>query len=339
MQSNLSYLTAHKDTNYSLWRATKNLKRPKDHIPPLRKQDRGWARTDVEKATAFAKHLEKVFTPLPSTDPDKDDEITNYLHSPNQLVFPLKAVSSKEIYREIKSLPSNKAPGCDLIDSVLLTNLPKKGIMFLVILFNACLRLSHYPCQWKFAQVVMILKTGKQPEDVSSYRPISLLPLVGELFEKVILNRMLPHLDTILPGHQFGFRQKHGIIEQVHRLTNTISYTLENKKYCSAVFLDISQAFERVWHDGFLFKIKKYLPHCFFFIMKSYLDKRCFEVKLNNVTSDLFEIKSGVPQGSILGPVLYLIFTTDVPVDDNTLIATYADDTAITSVNANPEIA
>ncbi|GBP50343.1 Probable RNA-directed DNA polymerase from transposon X-element [Eumeta japonica] len=79
--------------------------------------------------------------------------------------------------------------------------------MFLVILFNACLRLCHYPTQWKLAQIVMILKPGKQIEEASSHRPISLLPLIGKLFERVILNRLRPHLDTILPEHQFGFRQ------------------------------------------------------------------------------------------------------------------------------------
>ncbi|GBP42596.1 RNA-directed DNA polymerase from mobile element jockey [Eumeta japonica] len=210
--------------------------------------------------------------------------------------------------------------------------------MFLVILFNACLRLCHYPTQWKIAQIVMILKPGKQIEEVSSYRPISLLPLIGKLFERVILNRLRPHLDTILPEHQFGFRQKHATIEQIHRLTDTISHALETKKYCSAVFLDISQAFDRVWHDGLLFKIKKYLPHSFYFIMKSYLSERCFEVKLNNIRSDLYKIRSGVPQGSILGPVLYLIFTADIPTDNKTFIATYADDTAIMSVHENAAI-
>lgn len=135
--------------------------------------------------------------------------------------------------------------------------------------------------------------------------------------------------DTILPGHQFGFRLKHGTIEQVHRLTDTIAHAL-NKKYVSAVFLDISQAFDRVWHGGLLFIIRKHLPHSFYAVLKSYLDKRCYEVKLNDTTSDLFKIRSGVPQGSILGPVLYLIFTADIPSDEETFIATYA--TAATAI-------
>ncbi|KAH9637791.1 hypothetical protein HF086_017569 [Spodoptera exigua] len=116
LQYYLYNLTAHKYTNYSLWRATKNLKRPKDHVSPLRKQDGSWAKSEVEKATAFAEHLKQVFTPLPSSDPDKDYDITDYLQSPNQLCFPLKAVRPGEI----KNLTPKKAPGYDLLDSVLL---------------------------------------------------------------------------------------------------------------------------------------------------------------------------------------------------------------------------
>ncbi|GBP91928.1 RNA-directed DNA polymerase from mobile element jockey [Eumeta japonica] len=223
LQSHLSHLTADKDTNYSLWRATKNFKRPKNHVPPLRRQEGAWARSDYDKATAFAEHLHEVFTPLTNNNLAKDDEIASYLQSLNLLCFPVKAVKLAEIAGEIKALPKKKAQSYDLLDSTLLSNLPKKGIMFLVILLNACLRLCHYPTQWKLAQVVMIFKPGKQIEEVSSYRPISLLPLNGKLFERVILNRLRPHLDTILSEHQFGFRQKHATIEHIHRLTDTIA--------------------------------------------------------------------------------------------------------------------
>lgn len=332
-QNYLTRLTPNKDTNYSLWRATKNLKRPVNHIPPIKKRDNTWARSNYEKATAFAVHLRDVFTPLETRNEEKDKEIRDFLQSPNQLCLPLRAATPKEISREIITLPTGKAPGYDQIDSTLIKNLPKKGIMFLVMLFNSCLRLSHFPSQWKIAQVVMVPKPGKPVEETLSYRPISLLPLLGKLFEQIILNRMYDHLEEILPEHQFGFRQKHGTIEQVHRISNTISQTIENKQFCSAVFLDISQAFDRVWHMGLLYKIKNQLPHSFYSILASYLNKRCFEVKVQNETSELYDISSGVPQGSILGPVLYLIFTADIPKKEDTMIATYADDTAILSVN------
>lgn len=241
--------------------------------------------------------------------------------------------------KEIRSLKEGKAPGYDLIDATLLKNLPHKGVIKLVNIFNASLSLEHFPGQWKIAHVVMVPKPGKPPHEATSYRPISLLPVIGKLFERILLNRMKEHLSAVLPNHQFGFREKHGTIEQVHRIIDTISRCLENKLCCSAVFLDISQAFDKVWHDGLLFKIKKHLPHCLFRILKSYLDKRCYQVKYSDDLSEVHEIKSGVPQGSILGPVLYQIFAADIPTTDYTTTATYADDTALLSAHSNPETA
>ncbi|GBP96221.1 Probable RNA-directed DNA polymerase from transposon X-element [Eumeta japonica] len=185
----------------------------------------------------------------------------------------------------------------------------------------------------------MIQKPGKPAHDVTSYRPISLLPVVGKLLEKIVLNRMREHLTEIIPTHQFGFREGHGTIEQVHRLVDVIGRALENKLYCCAAFLDISQAFDKVWHSGLLYKIKKMLPHSFFPLLKSYLENRCYEVKINSDTSDMHVIRSGVPQGSVLGPVLYLIYTADLPAHASTTTATYADDTAILSTHENQDSA
>lgn len=100
--------------------------------------------------------------------------------------------------------------------------------------------------------------------------------------------------------------------------------------------MDIQQAFDRVWHDGLLFKIKKVLPSQFYLFFKSYLSQRHFYVKVKNETSDIFEIKAGIPQGSVLGPILYTIFTSDMPTTDNVAVATYADDTALFATSDCP---
>ncbi|GBP81063.1 Probable RNA-directed DNA polymerase from transposon BS [Eumeta japonica] len=236
-------------------------------------------------------------------------------------------------------LQEGKTPGYDLVDAKLLKELPEKGIIHFAAICNACLRLAIFPGQWKIAQVVMIPKPGKPLHEASSYRPISLLSVPGKIFERMLLNRMREYLSDVISQHQFGFREKHGTIEQIHRITDIISRTLEFKQFCSAVFLDISQAFDRVWHEGLLYKIKKLLPHSFFPILKSYLEGRCFEVKYNNESSPLKKINSGVPQGSILGPVLYLIFTADIPTHEDTITATYADDTALLSVDKDSSTA
>ena len=118
-----------------------------------------------------------------------------------------------------------------------------------------------------------------------------------------------------------------------------ISQTLEKKKYCSAVFLDIQQAFDKVWHEGLLYKLKKILPHPYYSILKSYLTNRQFIVKCLDATSATFPIESGIPQGSVLGLLLFSIYTADLPISNEVTIATFADDTALLATHADPAIA
>ncbi|CAK1579300.1 unnamed protein product [Parnassius mnemosyne] len=122
----------------------------------------------------------------------------------------------------------------------------------------------------------MIGKPGKPVHEITSYRPISLLPVTSKVCEKVLLQRLMKELRkrSIIPDHQFGFRQDHGTVEQVHRVCRTIRDALEHKEYCSSAFLDVQQAFDKVWHTGLLFKIKSLLPHTFFGLLKSYLTDR-----------------------------------------------------------------
>lgn len=154
-----------------------------------------------------------------------------------------------------------EAPGYDFITGRLLKELSEDGITYFLYLFNATLRLNFFPPQWKVAQVV--IKPGKNPEDPKSYRPISLLPIISKVMERLILSRLMAiiNMKGLIPNHQFGFRCKHSIIDQIHRIVNKISRSFEERKYCSAIFLDVSQAFDRIWHEDFLAKIKDALPY------------------------------------------------------------------------------
>ena len=107
------------------------------------------------------------------------------------------------------------------------------------------------------SRVIMILKPGTNPNDVQSYRPISLLPVIAKILEKLLLTRLLKEAQpsTWIPTHQFGFRKGHSTTQQCHRLTDIINKTFEDRNYCNAVFLDVSQAFDKVWHPGLLAKI------------------------------------------------------------------------------------
>lgn len=275
----------------------------------------------------FADHLEKTFQPLA-----RQTEQENTLPVDSGENYEIKFVTPKEVKNEIESnINIRKAPGLDLITGkILKENLPRKAIVELTYLFNAAFQLKYVPKQWKIAQVIMIPKPGKPMEDVTSYRPISLLSIISKLFEKLLLKRLMPIIESkrLIPSHQFGFREEHSTIDQVHRITDIIEISLEEKKICSAVFLDVAQAFDKVWHQGLEWKLRRYLPKSYSILLKSYISDRYFQIKQEDKYSSFRKINAGVPQESVLGPILYLLYTCDIQYNRKIVIGTFVDDTA-----------
>jgi hypothetical protein len=144
-------------------------------------------------------------------------------------------------------------------------------------------------------------------------RAISLLPIMSKLFEKLILKRLKPTIAEkhLVPTHQFAFRKNHSTIDQVHRIIDIIEKTIENKGVCSALFFDIAQAIDRVWHRGLLHKLRSTLPDHFYLLLKSYLTNRHFRVRHEDSYSELKLIKAGVPQEVYWGQsYIYFILMT-----------------------------
>jgi hypothetical protein len=173
-----------------------------------------------------------------------------------------KLSTLKELQDAKNILKPRKAPGQDNITAIILQQLPRKGQIKLLHIFNAILRPDYWPRLLKTTQIIMILKSGKTPTDVTSCRTVSLLPTIAKVLEKLILNviNQESNPQTWIPDHQFGFWWAHSTIQQSHRIANIISNALTNKQYCTAAFLDIAQAFDKVWHSGLLYKIKKFFP-------------------------------------------------------------------------------
>lgn len=341
-KSYTSHLESLTTKDGSLWKATKQLLRIRNPPAILRNANGNWVHSDEDKANIFANHLADTFQPHNTILlPEKINIVEQFLNSPLQMSLPPKHISPAEVRYIISKLPRKKSPGYDLITSEILNQLPKKVIVLLTYIFNSMLRLSYFPMLWKFSTIILILKPKKPPDCPTSYRPISLLPILSKVFEKILLKRILNIIaeSKILPDSQFGFRTKHSTIHQIHRIVDKISFSLEEKQYCTGAFLDVSQAFDRVWHAGLLFKLKLILPSTYYLILKSYLEDRFFSVRYGSSTSSPKPINAGVPQGAVTAPLLFNIFVSDQPTLPTTLIADFADDKAIITNSHDPSIA
>ncbi|KAL4083691.1 hypothetical protein QTP88_029007 [Uroleucon formosanum] len=341
-QAQANYLANLSSKDGSLWQATKKSLRHQAPNTPLINPSGGLASTDADKAELLKNHLAKIFTPHSDIQiPHHTALVNRFLDSPLPPTLPSKSFTPNDIKNAIQNYSLKKSPGYDLITAEVAKCLPKRAIVLLTVLINASLRLAYFPQLWKFSIIIVFPKSKKPPDILSSYRPISLLPFFAKIFERLILKRILPYIfsNNIIPNTQFGFRASHATTHQLHRLVDAISFSLEKKKYCSCVFLDVSQAFDRVWHEGLLFKLKAFLPTTYFLLIKSYLTDRHFQVKFGSSFSNIEKISAGVPQGGILSPILYNVYAADQPTSPTTSVAEFADDKAIISVHEDSHIA
>lgn len=330
----LQNLDATEKTDYSLWKAARKIKRPTVYEAPIRLHNGKWAKNSNDKVEEFANHLATVFTP------NETDSCLTPAAVQDRVIDPLK-IRLPALKAVISDLKLRKSPGSDKITNTMIINLPNSALRTVKFIFNSMLRTGYFPSSWKQSEIVMIPKPGKDVTQVASYRPISLLPVLSKIFERLLLKSLEPYIDSanLIPNHQYGFRKKHSTIEQVHRITNLIRETFESKQYCSALFIDISQAFDKVWHEGLIYKISTLLPENVHKLLTSYLTGRSFIVRSKGTYSSIKRISAGVPQGSILGPFLYLLYTADLPTSPLTHTSTFADDTAFLSIDKHPEVA
>ena len=161
-----------------------------------------------------------------------------------------------------------------------------------------------------------------------SYRPISLTSCLAKLFERMILARLVAFLDStdFFSRSQSGFRKNHSTLDQIYRLIARVQQSFDQKEHLSVAFLDMVAAFDSVWHDGLLYKL-----HCSgvhgraWRWIKSFLSGRKLRVVSKGVFSDWFDVGAGVPQGSILGPFLFLVYINDIPVHFGAVVVLFAD--------------
>ncbi|CAH0551137.1 unnamed protein product [Brassicogethes aeneus] len=241
----------------------------------------------------------------------------------------------------ITGLRNKVSPGEDNTSNLALKHLPPVMIHNLTALINGALSKCHFPDVWKKAQVIMIPKSAKGMQLSENYRPISLLSTLAKLIEKVIKIRLEEEsLDkNLLPDEQFGFRAQLSTELQVVRIAEIITHGFDFRQRTGLVLLDLSKAFDKVWHVGLLVKmINMEISPPMVKIIASYLKNRSFSTKFNGAASQVHPIRAGVPQGSVLGPTLFNLFMTDLPRTPVVQMALYADDTALIYKSSNMQM-
>jgi retron-type reverse transcriptase len=292
--------------------------------------------TEVTDPAVIANKCCQYFS---SIGPNLAKKVPNTLGSPLKYLnenFPhsvfFSPASKDEIVNIVRSFKSDSAAGHDNIP----TNIIKQSIDLiaepLTHIINLSINNGIVPDQMKIARVVPIYKSNGRLQ-FNNYRPISVLPAFSKILERIIYNRMINYLDkyNILYHQQYGFRRGHSTSMALIQLFDKISSAIDEKKFTIRIFLDLSKAFDTVDHEILFNKLEHYgFRGTTLDWIKSYFYNRNQIVQYNHHCSDLKKICCGVPQGSILGPLFFLIYINDICNVSKTLeLILFADDTNV----------
>lgn len=317
------------------WNLIKKLESGKDqkhYKPPTIELDNLNKTCDPEVVTnLFADYLDSIFNAdsSPITGLNENLNLTSHIPTSQEEI-----ITASELTETLSLLRNQAAAGFDRISNKVLKNLPTNKLNEMLNIFNASIRLSHIPIEWKKSKIVMILKKNKPPDKVSSYRPISLLNCIAKLLEKIVNNRLQKWAETekILPEVQSGFRKKRSTQDHIFRINQSIINGFNNKELTGAIFFDLEKAFDKTPHLGIVKKLEQHgLRQSLLNWIKNFLNNRTFQVFQNGTLSSSRPIKAGVPQGSCLSPTIFILYFSDIAktLPPDVKIALFADDLCI----------
>ena len=288
-------------------------------------------------SNALNAHFTKIGPTLANSIPETGNSFEDFIN-PSISNFSLTETNVGVVHRLIKSLALNEATGLDGISSRLLREAADIVVPSLTYIINFSIRSGVFPDKWKVAKVLPVYKDDIKSE-ASNYRPISILPIVSKIIEKIIFNQLYEYLTTnsLLAESQPGFRPQHSTVTALLEATNDWYLNIDNGLLNGALFLDLKKAFDTVNHEILLRKLQIYgvdLHSLRWF--KSYLSNRKQSTFVNGTQSSYLYILCGVPQGSVLGPLLFLVYINDIEQCElSSKVEMYAD-TSLTTSSPDP---
>ena len=276
---------------------------------------------------------------------DKISTVAATLFSPKSLEnlssFSLREVDEETVLKHLLTLKTNKATGLDNISARLLKHGAKVICSSITKLLNLSIRSGKFPEIWKCSKVSALFKSGDR-RNASNYRPISVLPTLSKILEKVVHKQFYEYLDSnnIISNKQYGFRPRLSATAALSAFADEVLLKMEEGELCGAVFLDLTKAFDTVDHAILISKLSQIgVSASTLLWFKSYLSNRKQRTSCDNAMSDPLHVPLGVPQGSILGPLFFLIYINDLPlVVKNSQVTLYADDTVLYCFSKEPRM-
>ena len=256
-------------------------------------------------ANAVASHLVRVAKAPKVQKHEKSvrDGWRQFLRNSSGSALP-PAFTAEELFTALRAVKLGTAPGYDNMHPEFLKHLGPKGLAWLAVFFTRVVNEKRLPKAWRRAKVIALPKPGKDPQLPSSYRPISLLSVSFKLLERVVLQRISDRADELLSKDQAGFRRGRSTCDQVAALTTHIENGFQSNLKTGAVFLDLTAAYDTVWHTGLLYKLTKCMEPWFVNLIDLLLRNRRFRVHMGDDISSWRIQANGLPQGSVLAPTI-----------------------------------